>query len=96
MVCLAPRALGESVRPRRLAEVVARPLNLTVRRRLGHPVPPLSPFACVFVAMHRIFGAFMLLSGTWLIGACAWCLLGDATHWPQWYPGGILIAVGTL
>ena len=33
MVCLAPRALGKSMRPRRLADVGARPLNFTVRRR---------------------------------------------------------------
>ena len=31
MVCLAPRALEESVRPRRLSGVGARPLNFTVR-----------------------------------------------------------------
>jgi len=30
---LAPRAPGESVRPRRLSGVVVRPLNFTVRRR---------------------------------------------------------------
>ena len=33
MVCLAPRALEEIVRPRRLAGVGARPLNFTVRFR---------------------------------------------------------------
>jgi hypothetical protein len=32
VVCLAPRALKDSVRPRRLAGVVGRPLNFTVRR----------------------------------------------------------------
>ena len=32
MVCLAPRALRDSVRPRRLAGVGARPLNFTVMR----------------------------------------------------------------
>ena len=32
MVCLAPRAPGDSVRPRRLSDVVVRPLNFTVRR----------------------------------------------------------------
>ena len=32
MVCLAPRAPGDSLRPRRLAGVVVRPLNFTVRR----------------------------------------------------------------
>ncbi len=31
MVYLAPRALRDSVRPRRLSEVVVRPLNFTVR-----------------------------------------------------------------
>ena len=32
MVCLAPRAPGDSVRPRRSSGVVVRPLNFTVRR----------------------------------------------------------------
>ena len=32
MVCLAPRAPEDSVRPRRLSGVVVRPLNFTVRR----------------------------------------------------------------
>ena len=31
MVCLAPRAPGDSVRPRRSSGVVVRPLNFTVR-----------------------------------------------------------------
>ena len=31
MVCLASRAHGDSVRPRRLSDVVVRPLNFTVR-----------------------------------------------------------------
>jgi hypothetical protein len=34
MVCLAPRAPADRVRPRRPAGVVARPLSFTVRRRL--------------------------------------------------------------
>jgi hypothetical protein len=33
VICLAPRAREDSVRPRRLAGVVARPLNFTVRSR---------------------------------------------------------------
>ena len=33
MICLAPRALAGSVRPRRLAGAPTRPLNFTVRRR---------------------------------------------------------------
>jgi len=34
VVCLAPRAPGDSVRPRRLPGVVVRPLNFTVSRVL--------------------------------------------------------------
>jgi len=33
VVCLGPRARGNSVRPRRLSDVVVRPLNFTVRGR---------------------------------------------------------------
>ena len=40
MVCLAPRALGDSVRPRRLSDVVVRPLNFTVRGQLAVPILP--------------------------------------------------------
>ena len=35
MICLAPRAREEIVRPRRLSDVVVRPLNFTVRSHLG-------------------------------------------------------------
>ena len=63
-------------------------------------MPQLGPFARAFVAANRIFGAFALLSGMWLLAACAWRLLRGARHWPQWYLaiplGVILIAVGTL
>ena len=34
MICLAPRAQEDSVRPRRLAGVIARPLSFTVRSRV--------------------------------------------------------------
>jgi len=34
VVCLAPRAPEDSVRPRRWSGVVVRPLNFTVRRRI--------------------------------------------------------------
>jgi hypothetical protein len=34
VVCLAPRAPRDSVRPRRSSVVVVRPLNFTVSRRL--------------------------------------------------------------
>ena len=35
MICLAPRAREDIVRPRRLAGVSARPLNFTVRFHRG-------------------------------------------------------------
>ena len=37
MICLAPRALKDSVRPRRSSGVVVRPLNFTVRGRSKNP-----------------------------------------------------------
>jgi len=40
VVCLAPRALEEIVRPRRAAGVVVRPLNFTVRPRPCLPTAP--------------------------------------------------------
>jgi hypothetical protein len=38
VVCLAPRAPGDSVRPRRSSDVVFRPLNFTVRGQLAVPI----------------------------------------------------------
>jgi hypothetical protein len=35
VVCLAPRALEDSLRPRRLVGASVRPLNFTVRRRVA-------------------------------------------------------------
>ena len=40
MICLAPRAPGDSVRPRRLSGVVVRPLNFTVRRMAAFDAVP--------------------------------------------------------
>jgi hypothetical protein len=37
VVCLAPRAPGDSVRPRRLSGVVVGPLNFTVRAHKSWP-----------------------------------------------------------
>jgi hypothetical protein len=39
VVCLAPRAPGDSVRPRRLCDVVVRPVNFTVRPRAVEALP---------------------------------------------------------
>ena len=38
MICLPPRSLGDSVRPRRLSAVVVRPLNFTVSRHEADPL----------------------------------------------------------
>jgi hypothetical protein len=35
VVCLGPRALGDTVRPQRSSGVVVRPLNFTVRGQLA-------------------------------------------------------------
>jgi len=51
VVCLAPRALREIVRPRRLSGVVVRPLNFTVRRRHEAAIP--CSFGCLFHAGLR-------------------------------------------
>jgi hypothetical protein len=39
VVCLAPRAPGDSVRPRRLSGMVARPLNFTVKGAMRRALP---------------------------------------------------------
>jgi len=41
VVCFTPRAPGDSVRPRRLSGVVARPLNFTVRLQHAERLPGL-------------------------------------------------------
>jgi hypothetical protein len=40
VACLASRAPGDSVRPRRSSSVVVRPLNFTVRGQLAVPISP--------------------------------------------------------
>ena len=58
MVCLAPRAPGDSVRPRRLSGVVVRPLNFTVRGRFMTPqLKLLATAVCSFLAGAVIVGA---------------------------------------
>ena len=41
MICLAPRVPEEIMGPRRLVDVVVRPLNFTVR---GQPTSPISAY----------------------------------------------------
>ena len=63
-------------------------------------VPPLGPFARVFVAANRVFGAGSLFGGLYLLVLCAWSLLRGTTHWSQSYVaalfGVVLVVVGIV
>ena len=63
MICLAPRALGESVRPRRPAGVVVRPLNFTVR---WHAMVPAFGLALVFLLPPVVIAVLAPLT-LWLV-----------------------------
>ena len=77
--------LEDSVHPRLQLGASERPLNFTVRRRLGKPVPPLGPLARVFLALNRVLGAFALIGGMALLARCAWHLLHGERNWSQEY-----------
>jgi len=62
VVWLAPRAREESVRSRRLSDVVARPLNFTVRRRVLQLIR--NSVSCLVV--------FVLTIVSWFYGAQYW------------------------
>jgi hypothetical protein len=63
-------------------------------------VSPLGPFARVFVALNRVFGAFALIGGLVLLAKCAWHLLRGVRDWSQSYFavlfGVTLIIVGIV
>jgi hypothetical protein len=93
VVCLAPRALKDSVRPRRLAGVIARPLNFTVRGR--HPVrwrstwlttlvfALLGPGVGVLLWLGSALGHYYLSGSKAVIpGAAA---LGTVTAWAYFF-----------
>jgi uncharacterized membrane protein YesL len=67
---------------------------------VDRPVPSLSPFARVFVALNRIFGAFALVGGLLLLAKCAWHLLRGVREWSQSYFavlfGVTLVVVGIV
>jgi uncharacterized membrane protein len=56
VVCLAPRAPGDSVRPRRLSGAIARPLNFTVREQ--RYVRLASTLFIVLIALNVLFTPF--------------------------------------
>ena len=53
---------------------------------LDSPSPPLGPFARAFVAINRIFGAFTLLGGLYLLAYLGWCSLRGAAPSSLLYP----------
>ena len=57
------------------------PLDVAVDR----PTPSLGPFARVFVALNRIFGALTLVGGLALLAKCSWHLLQGVRDWSQSY-----------
>jgi hypothetical protein len=63
VVCLAPRALEDSVRPRRVSGVVVRPLNFTVRHPFG------TRGGIGVNGNIKVAGVHRALS--WLYGACS-------------------------
>jgi len=69
VVCLAPRAPGDSVRPRRLSGVVVRPLNFTVRRRMRNHI--LNAGSCVVVSVLT-FMAWAFSSAPWAHFSSSW------------------------
>jgi hypothetical protein len=60
VICLAPRALEDSVRPRRLADVGARPLNFTVRSRMANASPAALTAATRRLRLLRLIANFAL------------------------------------
>ena len=60
MICLAPRAPGDSVRPRRLAGASVRPLNFTVRarRERQHFVGKLARLLLTVVIFAAVWGIY--------------------------------------
>jgi hypothetical protein len=76
---LAPRAPGDSVRPRRLPGVVARPLNFTVRRP----------------GMNSSARRRLLYSTTSaVLAAVAICVFGRPSHMPFGYAGVAAFSLG--
>jgi hypothetical protein len=59
VVCLAPRAPGDSVRPRRQSGVIVRPLNFPVRR-LRKVTAMLGAYYPMFIAIGGLFGSALL------------------------------------
>ena len=81
MICLAPRAPGDSVRPRRLSGVVVRPLNFTVRGlEMNHRAAALPPsevkwglrLAWASLLVNVLTTMCATISSTWPAGHSPW------------------------
>jgi len=84
------------VRPRRSSGVVVRPLNFTVRRRLGHEFAPMNPFARAFLVMNRVFGALAAFVGIYVIAGSLWAMLHGSQNYRGFIIGPIFLIVGIL
>jgi len=73
------------VRPWHLTGGSGRPLNLTLRSRVGRHVPPLVLFTRAIAGLNRIFGACAIAGGLILLVKCAWHLLQGTRQWSQEY-----------
>jgi hypothetical protein len=79
VICLAPRAPGDSVRPRRLSGVVTRPLNFTVR---SHGVMAVVTLSAVVGAGRgrRVLASVVLgIVSAILVGGC-YCPGGNCDY----------------
>jgi hypothetical protein len=79
VVCLAPRAPGDSVRPRRLSGVVVRPLNFTVRSHGVMAVVTLSAVADAGRGCRVLASVVVGIVSTILVGGC-YCPGGNCDY----------------
>ena len=87
MVCLAPRALEEIVRPRRLAGLGARTLNFTVRRVVSTSDSDQRPPPRI-----ALFYVLLAITVCAIIGAAIWVMPRVPGYWDlRW-----LVAFGLM
>jgi hypothetical protein len=97
VVCLAPRAPGESVRPRRLSGVVMRPLNFTVRRMVSTVVTRLARGATLTSCCVLVVCVALAALDIWLATPGVWHLIPrPAEPVLLWAPLAVALAALSL
>lgn len=61
------------------------PINFTVKRRPGRPMPSLSFLTQALVALNRLFGVIAFTGGVCLLAKCGYHLLQGTRSWSQSY-----------